>query len=78
METCDNASTTTAPTIETVGSNGEDSQSVDQRDKSSNNDKADNSNEDMPRADCNNPAKSTFFRITNKRSRESFSASSSK
>ena len=55
-----NALTATAPTVETVGSNSEDSQSVEQRDKLSNNDKAVDSDEDTPLVDHNNPAKSTF------------------
>ena len=58
-DTSGNASTVTAPTVETVGSDSEEDLSVAQDGESSDNDKADDSDEDIPRTDYNNPAKST-------------------
>ena len=46
-------------TVETVGSDSEVSQSVEEHDESSDNDEAADSDEDMPRTDYNNPAKAT-------------------
>ena len=58
-DTSGNALTVTAPTVETVGSDSEDSQSVEENDKLNDNDEATDSDEDTPCADYNNPTKST-------------------
>ena len=47
--TSGNASTVTAPAVETVGSDSEEDQSVEQHDESSDNDGTSDDDEDMPR-----------------------------